>query len=71
MYARFGIPVTQFSAGYHVDYHQLTDEPQYLNFPHMARIAQLVHDVAERVANLDHRLVVDKPKPDPNAPCRQ
>ena len=71
MYARFGIPVTQFSAGYHVDYHQLTDEPQYLNFPHMARIAQLIHDVAERVANLDHRLVVDKPRPDPNAPCRQ
>lgn len=71
MYARFGIPVTQFSAGYHVDYHQLTDEPQYLNFPHMARIAQLIHDTAERVANLDHRLVVDKPKPDPNAPCRQ
>ncbi|MEP7325794.1 MAG: M28 family peptidase [Gemmatimonadota bacterium] len=71
MYARFGIPVTQFSAGYHVDYHQLTDEPQYLNFTHMARISQLVHDVAERVANLDHRLVVDQPMPDPNAPCRQ
>lgn len=71
MYARFGIPVTQFSAGYHIDYHQLTDEPQYLNFPHLARIAQLVHDVAERVANLDHRLVVDQPRPDPAAACRQ
>lgn len=71
MYARFGIPVTQFSAGYHIDYHQLTDEPQYLNYPHLARIAQLVHDVAERVANLDHRLVVDQPKPDPTTACRQ
>jgi hypothetical protein len=27
--------------------------------------------VAERVANLDHRLVVDQPKPDPNGACRQ
>jgi hypothetical protein len=71
MYARFGIPVTQFSAGYHVDYHQVTDEPQYLHFGHMARIAQFIHDVGLKVANLDHRLVVDKPKPDPNAPCRQ
>ncbi|MEO8202184.1 MAG: M28 family peptidase [Gemmatimonadota bacterium] len=71
MYARFGIPVTQFSAGYHVDYHQVTDEPQYLNYPHMALIAQFIHDVAARVANLDHRLVVDKPLPDPNAPCKQ
>jgi hypothetical protein len=24
-----------------------------------------------RVADLDHRLVVDKPKPDPEAPCQQ
>ena len=70
-YARYGIPVTQFSTGYHIDYHQPTDEPQYLDYPHMARVAQLIHDVAERVANLDHRLVVDKPKPDPAAPCRQ
>lgn len=71
MYARFGIPVTQFSAGYHVDYHQLTDEPQYINYPHLVHIAQFIHDVAERIANLDHRLVVDQPRPDPNAPCRQ
>ena len=70
-YARFGIPVTQFSTGYHIDYHQPTDEPQYLDYPHMARVAQLIHDVAARVADLDHRLVVDKPKPDPAAPCRQ
>ncbi|MEO8294527.1 MAG: M28 family peptidase [Gemmatimonadota bacterium] len=71
MYARFGIPVTQFSAGYHVDYHQVSDEPQYLNFSHMARIAQFIHDVGLKVANLDHRLVVDKPLPDPTAPCKQ
>ncbi len=31
MYARYGIPISYFSAGYHQDYHQLTDEVQYIN----------------------------------------
>jgi hypothetical protein len=71
MYARYGIPVTFFTTGLHEDYHQLTDEPEYIDYEHMARVAQLVHDVAARVGDLDHRPVVDKPKPDPTAPCRQ
>ncbi len=71
MYARFGIPVTFFTTGLHRDYHQVTDEPEYIDYPHMAAVAQLVHDVALRVADLDHRVVVDHPKPDPEAPCRQ
>ncbi len=70
-YARYGIPIAFFTTGIHMDYHQLTDEPQYINYDKMQRIAQLVHDVALRVANLDHRVVVDKPKPDPNAACVQ
>jgi len=71
MYARFGIPIAFFSTGDHRDYHQLTDEPEYIDYPKMARITNYLHDLAVRIANLDHRLVVDKPKPDPNAPCRQ
>jgi hypothetical protein len=71
MYARYGIPITYFSLGYHTDYHQVTDEPQYIDFDHMARVAQFVHDVAQGIANRRDRLVVDKPKPDPRAPCRQ
>jgi Peptidase family M28 len=35
-YARYGIPVAYFSTGYGVDYHQVTDEPQYLDYGHMA-----------------------------------
>jgi hypothetical protein len=70
-YARFGIPITFFTTGLHRDYHQVTDEPEYIDYPHMAAVAQLVHDVAVRVADLDHRPLVDKPKPDPTAPCRQ
>jgi hypothetical protein len=71
MYARYGIPVTFFSTGLHQDYHQLTDEPQYIDYAHMARIANFIHDVALAVADLDHRIVVDKPKPDPKGACRQ
>jgi hypothetical protein len=71
MYARFGIPVVFMSTGGHAEYHQFTDEPQYLDYEQLARVSQLVFNTANRVANLDHRLVVDKPKPDPNADCRQ
>jgi len=71
MYARYGIPIVFFTTGNHEDYHQVTDEPQYIDYAHMARVAQLVADMAKTVANLDHRVVVDKPKPDPNGQCRQ
>jgi hypothetical protein len=71
MYARYGIPITYFSLGYHTDYHQVTDEPQYIDYDHMARIASFVHDIARAVANRPQRLVVDKPVADLNAGCRQ
>jgi hypothetical protein len=71
MYARYGIPITYFSLGYHTDYHQVTDEPQYIDYDHMARIARFVGDIGEAIANRDQRLVVDKPLPDPTGGCRQ
>jgi hypothetical protein len=70
-YARYGIPVAFFSTGGHRDYHQVTDEPQYIDYDQLARVATLVQNVALRVANLDHRIVVDKPKPDPRGQCVQ
>jgi len=70
-YARYGIPITFFTTGGHSDYHQLTDEPEYINYPHLASVASFVADVAAHVANLDHRVVVDKPKPDPLGRCQQ
>ena len=70
-YARYGIPIVFFTTGLHQDYHQLTDEAQYIDFDHMARVDRLVYDIAVRVADLDHRIVVDKPKPDPHGQCRQ
>lgn len=71
MYARYGIPVTFFSTGLHPDYHQVTDEPQYIDYDHLYRVADFVHGIALRVANLDHRVRVDKPVNDPSAPCVQ
>ena len=70
-YARYGIPITFFQTGGHSDYHQITDEPQYIRYPHLAKVANLVADVAAHIANLDHRIVVDKPKPDPHGECVQ
>jgi hypothetical protein len=70
-YARYGIPVTFFTTGGHSDYHQVTDEAQYIDYARMARVGNLVADVAERVANLDRRVSVDKPKPDPKGQCQQ
>jgi len=70
-YARYGIPVVFLTTGLHGDYHQVTDEPQYIDYPHMARVGRLVLHLTRRVADLDHRPVVDKPKPDPNGTCRQ
>jgi len=71
MYARYGIPIAFFTTGGHRDYHQVTDEPEYLDFDQYRRVTQFIYDVAWRVADLDHRPVVDKPKPDPNGACKQ
>jgi hypothetical protein len=71
-YARFGIPSINFSRGDHPDYHQVTDEPQYIDYDAMARVATYVRDLALALANLDHRVVVDHPKQrDPHAACVQ
>jgi hypothetical protein len=37
----------------------------------MTRVANFLEDLAVTVADLDHRPVVDKPKPDPNGRCVQ
>ena len=71
MYARYGIPIVFLTTGSHMDYHQITDEPQYIDYEKLRRVSQFVHDIAVRVANLDHRVVVDKPKPDPKGACQQ
>ncbi|HEY4132819.1 MAG TPA: M28 family peptidase [Gemmatimonadaceae bacterium] len=49
-YVLHDIPVTYFSTGYAEDYHQATDEPQYADYDHMARIGRFIHGIAMAVA---------------------
>ena len=70
-YARYGIPVTFFTTGSHPDYHQLTDEAEYIDFAKLRGMTRLIHDIALRVANLDARPIVDGPVAGPEAECRQ
>jgi peptidase M28-like protein len=71
-YARYGIPSVSFSRGEHVDYHQVTDEPQYISYDDLARVTKMVHDGALAIANAPQRPKRDVPKPaDPHAPCVQ
>ncbi len=71
-YAAYGIPVAFFTTGGHADYHQVTDEPQYIRYDHTANLTRLIFDVSLRVANLGHRVKVDSPGPfDPRATCQQ
>jgi Peptidase family M28 len=71
-YARYGIPSVSLSRGSHMDYHQLTDEAQYIDYPDYVRVVQLVFDGAMFVADADRapRLSVAKPA-NPHVPCRQ
>jgi hypothetical protein len=50
-YARKGIPIAFFFTGLHGDYHQLTDEPQYIDYPHYSRITNDIRDLMVNVAN--------------------
>src|SRR4029077_14420327 len=51
-YARYGIPVVFFTTGGHADYHQVTDEPQYNQYSHMARGDQEIYIFALKLGNL-------------------
>ena len=69
-YARLGIPVAFFFTGLHGDYHEVTDEPQYIDYTHYSLLTNYIRDLLVTVGN-GAKPVVDKPKPDPNGQCRQ
>jgi hypothetical protein len=72
MYARWGIPVVFFvAAAWYIDYHMVSDEPQYVAYDRMAHIGRYIRDYTGAVANLDRRPAVNRPKPDPNGLCQQ
>ena len=71
-YARYGVPSVAFSRGEHLDYHQVTDEAQYISYPDLARVSRMVYHAAMVVANMPNRPRLDAAKAtDPHAPCQQ
>lgn len=54
-YARFGIPIAFFTTGLHADYHQITDEAQYIDYEKLERVTRFVAEVARTLANSGQR----------------
>ena len=50
-YARQGVPIAFFFTGLHGDYHQLSDEPEFIDYPHYALIANYLKDLVVEVGN--------------------
>jgi Zn-dependent M28 family amino/carboxypeptidase len=70
-YARHCVPIAFFTTGEHADYHQVTDEPQYIDYAHLAAVTRFVYDVAMRLANAPARPAIDSQRSDTKARCRQ
>jgi hypothetical protein len=60
-YARQCIPIAFFFTGLHGDYHQRTDEAQYIDYPHYSLITNYIRDVVLELDNRAQRPSLDKP----------
>ncbi len=58
-FAKHGVPIIFYFNGVHADYHQPGDEVSKINFPLLAKRAQLVFYTAWDLANRNTRPVVD------------
>ncbi|PHR95326.1 MAG: peptidase M28 [Leeuwenhoekiella sp.] len=59
-FAKKGVPIIFYFNGVHEDYHKVTDTPDKINYPMLAKRAQLVFLTAWELANRAERIVVDK-----------
>lgn len=59
-FAEKNIPVIFYFNGVHEDYHRPTDTPDKINYPLMAKRAQLIFHTAWEVANRQDRIFADK-----------
>ena len=50
-YARQGVPIAFFWTGLHGDYHQASDEPEFIDYPHYATITNYLKELAVEVGN--------------------
>lgn len=59
-FAKNGVPVIFYFNGVHEDYHKVTDTPDKINYPLLAKRAKLIFLTAWELANRENRIVVDK-----------
>jgi hypothetical protein len=71
MYARYGIPVVFMTTGGHADYHQVTDEVEFIDFRKLSKVTRFAHDLTRALGDLPERPMVDKPRPNPRGNCVQ
>jgi hypothetical protein len=45
------VPIAFFWTGLHGDYHQMSDEPEFIDYPHYAAIASYIKELTVEVAN--------------------
>lgn len=64
-FAKHGVPIIFYFNGVHEDYHRPGDEVSKINFPLLAKRAQLVFFTGWELANRDERPVVDSKTPAP------
>ena len=50
-YARQGVPIAFFFTGLHGDYHQRSDEAEFIDYPHYARITSFLKDLMVEIGN--------------------
>ncbi len=50
-YALQGVPIAFFFTGLHGDYHQKTDEAEFIDYPHYAKITNYLKEVVVEVGN--------------------
>jgi Zn-dependent M28 family amino/carboxypeptidase len=67
-YAKQNIPIVFFYDHMTEDYHKSTDDVDKINFEKLEKVSTLITELALRIANLDHRLKVDKPAKDLSGP---
>ena len=59
-YAKRGIPIVFFYDHMTEDYHKPTDDVEKIDFQKIEKISTLITELAIRISNLDHKLLVDK-----------
>jgi Zn-dependent M28 family amino/carboxypeptidase len=50
-YARQGVPIAFFFTGLHGDYHQRSDEAEFIDYPHYAKITSFLKDLTVDIGN--------------------